>query len=41
MTKRPPGVDEARRAAEEAAAAAALPVPLPASDPGMFRGVLG
>jgi hypothetical protein len=36
-----PAPDEAKRAAEEAAAAAKLPVPLPVCDPGMFRGVLG
>lgn len=38
MTRTP---DEVRRAAEDAAAAARLPVPLPVCDPRMFRGVLG
>lgn len=38
---RTPTPEEAKRAAEQAAAAASLPVPLPVCDPGMFRGVLG
>jgi hypothetical protein len=38
---RTPTPDEVKYAAEKAADAASLPVPLPVCDPGMFRGVLG